>query len=201
MFKIISLFSQVVLKAEILSYHSVEIPGRWGCSMLGDWWWEETFKAANAASVQISMQTSILCLQTWDWKPGKGFFHYVFNITYYRFCPELGGKEIVAEEVITTIYIWLTSLFYKTDFFFFFFLNYRKSQLGDNESRRGKSRKCLGCSFRITQWCIGSTEEKYWKRKAIMFFQLKILLYHCSPCCSHSRACSYRVAILMEIKW
>lgn len=118
-FKIISLFSQVVLKAEILSYDSVEIPAWWGCSMLGDWWWEETFKATNAASVQISAQTSILCLQTWEWKAGMGFFHYVFNITYYHFCPELGGKEIVAEEVITTMCIWLTGLFYNKRPFFF----------------------------------------------------------------------------------
>lgn len=74
-------FSPVVLKAEIQSYHSVEIADRWGCSVWGVWWWKETFEAANQASVQISTQTNILCLQTWDWKSGLGFSSLYFR--YY----------------------------------------------------------------------------------------------------------------------
>lgn len=102
MFKIISPFSPVVLKAEIQSYHSVEIADGWGCSVLGCWWWKETFKAANQASVQISTQTNILCLQIWDW----AFLRYIFNITYYYFCPELGGKGAVTEKGKTIMYIY-----------------------------------------------------------------------------------------------
>lgn len=39
------------------------------------------------------------------------------------------------------------------------------------------------CSFLVSQWCTGSTQVKYWKKRMIMFSQLKIiLLYLCISC-------------------